>query len=54
MARLILAVSDTKGNRQLVREAEPIIRSVFPVEPRAALAALRDGRDPGGDSLILI
>ncbi len=54
VGRLILVVSDTKENRQALRAAEPIIRTVFPVGPRRAMAALRAGHDPGGDALIVV
>lgn len=52
--RLILVVSDTKGNRAILREAEQLLRAVFPVTSRVAIAALREGRDPGGDSMIVV
>jgi transcriptional regulator with XRE-family HTH domain len=50
--RLILVLADTEWCRRLVRlnDVEP----TFPVPGRVALRALRDGRDPGGDALILI
>lgn len=53
MGRLILLLSDTRHNREVVRRL-PELRDRFPVPPRACLAALRRGEDPGGDSLLLL
>jgi len=50
---LVLLVADTRSNREAVRAAQEILRSAFPISAAAALAALRDGRDPGGNALIL-
>lgn len=52
--RLVMVVADTRSNRAAVREAEDILRSVFPVPARIAMDALARGIDPGGDALILI
>ena len=49
---LVLVVADTRSNRDVVRAAGEIFRSAFPVSAAAALTALRDGRDPGGNALI--
>jgi transcriptional regulator with XRE-family HTH domain len=52
--RLILLLSDTGANRRALREAGPAVAAAFPVAPRAALRALAEGRDPGGDAIILL
>jgi transcriptional regulator with XRE-family HTH domain len=51
--RLILLVADTRHNRAVL-EAHPELVGRFPVSTRACLLALRDGRDPGGDALVLL
>jgi transcriptional regulator with XRE-family HTH domain len=52
--RLIIALADTGANRRALRDAGPAFAAAFPISPRAALRALRDGRDPGADALILL
>jgi hypothetical protein len=37
-----------------IREARSILADTFPVNARTALRALRQGRHPGGSSLILV
>jgi transcriptional regulator with XRE-family HTH domain len=51
--RLILLVADTRHNRAVL-EAHPELVERFPITTRACLLALRDGRDPGGDALVII
>lgn len=51
--RVILLVADTRHNRSVVT-AHPELVERFPVTMRACLAALRAGRDPGGDSIVLL
>jgi transcriptional regulator with XRE-family HTH domain len=51
--RLILLISDTRGNRDAVRLLEADLREAFPIPGRAGLARLVAGQDPGGDFLIL-
>jgi transcriptional regulator with XRE-family HTH domain len=52
--RLILLLAATGTNRRALREAGPAFAAAFPISPRAALRALAEGRDPGGDALILL
>lgn len=52
--RAILLVADTRHNRQIINEFRREIEAAFPVPSRVALAALREGRDPGGNALILL
>jgi transcriptional regulator with XRE-family HTH domain len=51
--RVILLISDTRHNRSVLA-AHPELVERFPVTTRACLAALRDGRDPGGDAIVLL
>ena len=53
LGRVILVVADTRQNRHVVR-AVPALRVAFPISTRACLAALQRGRDPGGDSLVVV
>lgn len=50
--RLILVLADTDWCRRLVRLND--LETSFPVQGRVALRALRDGRDPGGDAVVLV
>ena len=50
--RLLLVLADTEWNRRLVRLND--IPGAFPIPGRVALKALVEGRDPGGDAVILI
>lgn len=52
--RVILLVRDSRGNRAAAHAARDLIRETFPVPGDLALAALRDGRDPGGDAFVML
>lgn len=52
--RVILLLADTRSNRAFVRDWRKELAVNFPVPGRVALKALREGRDPGGDAVILI
>ena len=52
--RVLLVLRDTRWNRALVREHADYLRSAFPIDHSAALAALGAGRDPGGSALLLL
>lgn len=54
LARLIIVVKDTNANRRAVGAASDIIATTFPIGTRAALNALAQGADPGGNALIFI
>jgi transcriptional regulator with XRE-family HTH domain len=51
--RLILLVSDTRYNRDVVR-LHPELRERFPVDARACLRRLSRGEDPGGGALVVL
>jgi hypothetical protein len=50
--RLILVMTNSEWCRRLLRLND--LDAAFPVPGKAALKALADGRDPGGDSVVLI
>lgn len=50
--RLILVLPNSEWCRRLLRLND--LETTFPVPGRIALRALQEGRDPGGDALILI
>ena len=52
--RLIVVVADTHANRAALRLAWDAVSGSFPITSRAALAALRQGHDPGGNAIILL
>lgn len=52
--RLLILVEDTRVNRAAVDAIGPELRLSFPVPPRAMLAALAAGLDPGGDGVVLL
>jgi transcriptional regulator with XRE-family HTH domain len=52
LSRALLVLSDTRTNRAAVAAAGPALAALFPVLPTAAWAALRLGRDPGGNALL--
>ena len=51
---VILLLADTKHHRALLAAAGDSVRARFPISQREALAALRDGRSPGGNALVLL
>ena len=51
---VLWVVAGTRRNRAALREAGSIVAGTFPVNARTALRALRQGRHPGGSSLILV
>jgi transcriptional regulator with XRE-family HTH domain len=53
VARVILLVADTRHNRAII-EGVPELRRRFPIGTRACLFALTQGRDPGGDALVIL
>jgi hypothetical protein len=51
---VLLVIADTPMNRRAIASAWASISGMFPVTPRKAMAALADGRYPGGSSLVFI
>ena len=52
--RLIVVVGATRHNRPALREIEAAVAPTFPLDTRQVLRALRDGRDPGANGIILL
>ena len=50
--RLILVLADTAWCRRLIRLND--LDAAFPVPGKVALRALGEGRDPGGDAIVLV
>lgn len=53
LERMILLIRDSKRNRIILRGADALRRS-FPLDPRAVMAALGRGRDPGADGIVVL
>jgi hypothetical protein len=51
---VILLLSDTRHNRALVRDHGEVLRVDLPLPASAILAALAEGRNPGGSGIVLI
>ena len=51
---LVLLVNDTAHNRAFLAEHREALRSTFPLDGRQVLRALRAGRTPEGNGLLLI
>lgn len=51
---VILLVADTRANRLALQAARPELVDAFPITPRIALAALAEGRSPGGNAVIVL
>jgi len=52
--RMALVVRGSSRNRTVVREHTAALRSTFPLGTLEMLRALREGRDPGANGLLLI
>ena len=51
---VVLLISDTRANRSALRAIRGGLREAFPLDSRAVLSALRDGRDPGGSGIVVL
>jgi transcriptional regulator with XRE-family HTH domain len=52
--RWILLLSDTRANRSVLNEIRESLREEFPLGGRGVLNALRAGRDPGANGIVLL
>lgn len=52
--RMAMLISATDRNLALVRAHLPALRQTYPLDTRAFMAAIRDGRDPGADAIVLL
>jgi hypothetical protein len=53
LPRAILLMRDSRHNRRVLAES-PGLRRAFPLGTRQILAALRAGRDPGADGIVVL
>jgi len=51
---VLLVLADTRSNRQFLRERAASFDSLFPVDSKAALAAMARGERPTGNALVMI
>jgi hypothetical protein len=51
---VVLLISDTRANRTTLRAMREGMRDRFPLDSRAILVALRDGRDPGDSGIVIL
>jgi hypothetical protein len=51
---VILLVADTVGNRRALGAHRESLRASFPLDTRAVLAALRDGRPPTSSGIVVL
>ena len=52
--RLVLLVAATAGNRRAIAEAGEALRASLPLGTQRTLGALRTGRDPGANGIVLL
>jgi transcriptional regulator with XRE-family HTH domain len=52
--RLLLLVGASKANRRALHDAEPILREAFLTGTKALVRLLAEGKDPGGDCLLVL
>jgi hypothetical protein len=52
--RAIILVADTRGNRQILREAGPGLHANYPGSARSALQALAAAEDAGANCVIVL
>jgi hypothetical protein len=53
-ACVVLLLAETRHHREMLSLAGDGLRAAFPIPQRSAMAALRAGRSPAGNSLILL
>ena len=54
VGHVILLVSETRANRQAMRLLWAGLSETLPLDARATLAALGEGRDPGGSGIVIL
>jgi hypothetical protein len=52
--RAVLVVRGSHANRAILLAHLPSLRVTFPLGTREVLAALADGRDPGGNGIVVM
>jgi transcriptional regulator with XRE-family HTH domain len=51
---MVIVLANTRHNREALLHASPTMDAAFPLRTRAVLQALRQGRAPGADGLMLV
>jgi transcriptional regulator with XRE-family HTH domain len=54
VTRVVIVLQASHANRRAMREASELIRTDFPLGTREILAALAEGRDPGGNGIVVL
>lgn len=54
LKRVVLVVRGSRRNRLLIRELLPVLRTAFPLGTADVMRALREGRDPRADGLVVL
>ena len=54
ISRVVILLPDTRNNRSMLVAAAPAIKVNYPIDSGVALEALRRGRDPGGNAIIVL
>lgn len=52
--RVVLLIRGSRRNRLLIREFLPVLRTAFPLGTAEVMRALREGRDPGADGIVVL
>ncbi len=52
--RVIVVLANTRQNRAFLGQHRATLETNFPVAPKAMLAAISGGSDPGGDGILLL
>ncbi|MEX1172658.1 MAG: helix-turn-helix transcriptional regulator [Chloroflexota bacterium] len=51
---VLLVVADTNRNRDVLAASAALLKASFPISGRQAMAALREGRHPGGSAIVVL
>jgi len=51
---VVVLVAETRANRAALVALRPHLRALLPLDTRAILTALRAGRDPGGNGIVML
>lgn len=54
VAHVILLLADTRLNRRTLDDVRESLRATYPIDGRAALARIADGRCPGGNAIVVL
>lgn len=54
VTRVVLLIRGSRRNRLLIREFLPVLRTAFPLGTAEVMRALREGRDPGADGIVVL